>query len=96
VDIQLGRLQKLLQAKRLTLDLTDSARELLAERGYDPTYGARPLKRAVQKYLLDPMALKVLNGEFAPGEHIQADAGPDGLTFAKVLVDNSKGVKKTA
>ncbi|WP_375757821.1 ATP-dependent chaperone ClpB [Corallococcus exercitus] len=96
VDIQLGKLQKLLQAKRLTLDLTDSARELLAERGYDPTYGARPLKRAVQKYLLDPLALKVLNGEFAPGEHIQADAGPDGLTFAKVLVDNSKGVKKTA
>ncbi|WP_404363811.1 ATP-dependent chaperone ClpB [Corallococcus coralloides] len=94
VDIQLGRLQKLLQAKRLTLDLTDSARELLAERGYDPTYGARPLKRAVQKYLLDPLALKVLNGEFAPGEHIQADAGPDGLTFAKVLVDNSKGVKQ--
>ncbi|MBN8227119.1 ATP-dependent chaperone ClpB [Corallococcus macrosporus] len=96
VDIQLGKLQKLLQAKRLTLDLTDSARELLAERGYDPTYGARPLKRAVQKYLLDPLALQVLNGEFAPGEHIQADAGPDGLTFAKVLVDNSKGVKKTA
>ncbi|NBD13306.1 ATP-dependent chaperone ClpB [Corallococcus silvisoli] len=96
VDIQLGKLQKLLQAKRLTLDLTDAARELLAERGYDPTYGARPLKRAVQKYLLDPLALKVLSGEFAPGEHIQADAGPDGLTFAKVLVDNSKGVKKTA
>ncbi|RKH66641.1 ATP-dependent chaperone ClpB [Corallococcus aberystwythensis] len=96
VDIQLGKLQKLLQAKRLTLDLTEGARELLAERGYDPTYGARPLKRAVQKYLLDPLALQVLNGEFAPGEHIQADAGPDGLTFAKVLVDNSKGVKKTA
>ncbi|MCY1045947.1 ATP-dependent chaperone ClpB [Corallococcus sp. bb12-1] len=96
VDIQLAKLQKLLQGKRLALDLTDAARELLAERGYDPTYGARPLKRAVQKYLLDPLALKVLSGEFAPGETIQADAGPDGLTFAKVLVDNSKGAKPAA
>ncbi|MBJ6761958.1 ATP-dependent chaperone ClpB [Myxococcaceae bacterium JPH2] len=94
VDIQLGKLQKLLADKRLTLELTEKAREFLADRGYDPTYGARPLKRAVQKYLLDPLALKVLNGDFAPGDHIQADAGADAITFAKVLVDASKNVKR--
>jgi len=96
VDLQLARLSKLLVDKRLTLELTNKARDFLAERGYDPTYGARPLKRAVQKYLLDPMALKVLSGEFLPGDHLQADAGPDGLTFAKVLVDASRSVKRSA
>ncbi len=94
VDLQLARLQKLLADKRLTLELTDAARSFLAERGYDPTYGARPLKRAVQKYLLDPLALKVLAGEFAPGDHIQADAQGDTLSFGKVLVDNTRGESK--
>jgi ATP-dependent Clp protease ATP-binding subunit ClpB len=94
VDLQLARLQKLLTEKRLTLELTEAARNFLAERGYDPTYGARPLKRAVQKYLLDPLALKVLGGEFTPGDHIQADAQGDTLTFGKVLVDNSRGDTK--
>ncbi len=74
MDLQLARLQKLLAEKRLTLELTDAARNFLAERGYDPTYGARPLKRAIQKYMMDPLALKVLSGEFLPGDHIQADA----------------------
>ncbi|HVG60540.1 MAG TPA: ATP-dependent chaperone ClpB [Hyalangium sp.] len=93
VDLQLARLQKLMADKRLTLELTDNARNFLAERGYDPTYGARPLKRAIQKYLMDPLALKVLGGEFAPGDNIQADTNADGLVFAKVLVDNSKDTK---
>jgi ATP-dependent Clp protease ATP-binding subunit ClpB len=96
VDLQLGRLSKLLADKRLTLELTDAAREFLAERGYDPTYGARPLKRAVQKYMLDPLALKVLGGEFVPGDHLLADKGADALTFAKVLVDATKNVKRSA
>ncbi|MGH9902641.1 MAG: AAA family ATPase, partial [Pyrinomonadaceae bacterium] len=56
VDLQLARLQKLLTDKRLTLELTDAARNFLAERGYDPTYGARPLKRAIQKYMMDTLA----------------------------------------
>ncbi|MDY7230589.1 ATP-dependent chaperone ClpB [Hyalangium rubrum] len=90
VDLQLARLQKLLADKRLTLELTDKARAFLAERGYDPTYGARPLKRAMQKYLMDPLALKVLGGEFLPGDHIQGDAAAEGLTFGKVLVDHSR------
>jgi ATP-dependent Clp protease ATP-binding subunit ClpB len=93
VDLQLGRLQKLLADKRLTLELTDAARQFLAERGYDPTYGARPLKRAMQKYLMDPLALKVLASEFVPGDNIQADAAADGLLFAKVLVDNTRKEK---
>ncbi|ATB32198.1 ATP-dependent chaperone ClpB [Melittangium boletus] len=83
VDIQVARLQKLLSDKRLTLELTEAAESLLAERGYDPVYGARPLKRAIQKHLMDPLALKVLSGDYAPGDHIRVDAGKDGLTFGK-------------
>jgi ATP-dependent Clp protease ATP-binding subunit ClpB len=90
VDLQLARLQKLLADKRLTLELTDAARNLLGERGYDPTYGARPLKRVIQKHLMDPLALKVLGGEFLPGDHIQADAAGEGLAFGKVLVDTTR------
>jgi ATP-dependent Clp protease ATP-binding subunit ClpB len=96
VDLQLARLQKLLTDKRLTLELTDAARNLLAERGYDPTYGARPLKRAMQKYMMDPLALKVLAGDFLPGDHIQADATAEGLTFGKVVVDNTRPPKEAA
>jgi ATP-dependent Clp protease ATP-binding subunit ClpB len=83
VDIQVARMQKLLADKRLTLELTEGAEAFLAERGYDPTYGARPLKRAIQKYLMDPLALKVLGGEYLPGDHIVVDAGKDALTFGK-------------
>src|SRR5262249_32608641 len=64
VEIQLARLRKLLEDRRLTLDLTPAAVEFLAEHGYDPVYGARPLKRAIQKYLQDPLALKVLSAEY--------------------------------
>ena len=83
VDIQVARLQKLLADKRLTLELTEAAESILGERGYDPVYGARPLKRAIQKYLMDPLALKVLSGEYAPGDHIRVDGGKDGLSFSK-------------
>ena len=83
VELQVARLQKLLGDKRLTLELTEKAEDVLSERGYDPTYGARPLKRAIQKYLMDPLALKVLGGEYLPGDHILVDAGKDGLTFGK-------------
>jgi ATP-dependent Clp protease ATP-binding subunit ClpB len=76
-------MQKLLADKRLSLELTDAAKGFLAERGYDPTYGARPLKRAVQKYLMDPLALKVLGSEYVAGDIIQVDLGKDALTFGK-------------
>jgi len=83
VDLQLARLEKLLADKRLRLELEPKAREFLAERGYDPVYGARPLKRAIQKYLQDPLALKVLAGEFSPGDTVWVQAGQDALRLSR-------------
>jgi len=83
IELQIARVKKLLDERRLTLELTEGALKLLAERGYDPVYGARPLKRAIQKYLLDPLALKVLSGEFAPGDTVVAEAGRDELRLNK-------------
>jgi ATP-dependent Clp protease ATP-binding subunit ClpB len=85
VEIQLSRLAKLLADKQLRLDLTDRAKEAVGRAGYDPVYGARPLKRALQRMVLDPLALKVLQGDFAPGDTIKVDAGASGdvLTFTK-------------
>jgi ATP-dependent Clp protease ATP-binding subunit ClpB len=84
VEIQLGRLRKLLADKQLSLELSDGAKGFLAERGYDPIYGARPLKRALQKYVQDPLALKVLQGEFVPGDTIQVELAKDALRFGKL------------
>ncbi len=83
VDIQLGRLRKLLEDRKLTLEMTDAAKAFLGEHGYDPVYGARPLKRAIQKYLQDPLALKVLSGEYLPGDTVRVDAGKGELRFGK-------------
>ena len=82
VDLQLQRLRGLLAERRLSLTLTDKARKFLAEQGYDPTYGARPLKRAIQKYLQDPLALRILAGEFKPGDTVEVDAGADALRMS--------------
>jgi len=73
VDIQVGRVQKLLTDRKVTLDLTDAAREWLGRVGYDPVYGARPLKRAVQKYLQDPLAEAILRGEVPDGSTVTVD-----------------------
>jgi ATP-dependent Clp protease ATP-binding subunit ClpB len=81
VDIQLGRLEKRLAQQNLTLDVDKGAKSLLAKEGYDPQFGARPLKRAIQEHLLDPLATKLLAGEFKPGEKIKVGANGDGLTF---------------
>ncbi len=83
IELQLARLQKLLEERRLALELSDGAKKFLAERGYDPVYGARPLKRAIQKYLQDPLALKVLSGAFVPGDTVVAEAGRDELKLSK-------------
>jgi len=77
VDIQLARLVKRLAAQKLTLHLTDAAKRHLAREGYDPVYGARPLKRAIQRDLLDPLSLELLAGRFHEGQTVNADA-PDG------------------
>ncbi len=81
VDLQMARLTKLLADKRLTLELTDGARTFLAKEGYDPVYGARPLKRAIQRHLQDPLALRLLAGEFLPGDHLKADVAGETLRF---------------
>ena len=82
-DIQLARVQKLLGERRLTLELTEAAKTLLADRGFDPRYGARPLKRVIQQLVQDPLALRILEGEFPEGAKIGADvsASGDALEF---------------
>ncbi|MFL5275415.1 MAG: ATP-dependent Clp protease ATP-binding subunit, partial [Myxococcales bacterium] len=93
VDIQLARLSKLLADKQLKLELSDRAKEAIGRAGYDPVYGARPLKRAVQRLVLDPLAIKVLQGDFSPGDTVRVDAGAssDVLTFAKVRGSQKPG-----
>jgi len=73
VDIQMVNLRKRLQERQLDIELSEPAKEMLCERGYDPTYGARPLKRALQKYIQDPLALKLLEGEFVEGDTVVVD-----------------------
>ncbi len=81
VDIQIGRLQKLLDERKITLQLDPEARGWLAEKGYDPAYGARPLKRVIQKHVQDPMAELILAGEITEGETVPVRLGPAGLTI---------------
>ena len=84
VEIQLQNLRKRLANRKMEMELTPRAKEFLAKEGFDPVYGARPLKRAIQKFIQDPLALKVLAGEFADGDRVEADAASgDGLTFRK-------------
>jgi ATP-dependent Clp protease ATP-binding subunit ClpB len=83
VGLQLSRVEARLAERGLRLELTDAAREALAEAGWDPTYGARPLKRAIQRLLENPLALRLLEGEFGGGDVVRVDAGEDGLVFEK-------------
>jgi ATP-dependent Clp protease ATP-binding subunit ClpB len=98
VDLQLERLRKLLRERDLEIELTPEAKTFLGDRGYDPVYGARPLKRAIMRYVQDPLAKRLLRGDFAPGDTIvtgvdqnalntaregQSQSGEGQLTFAK-------------
>ncbi|HEX6349955.1 MAG TPA: ATP-dependent chaperone ClpB [Candidatus Dormibacteraeota bacterium] len=83
VEIQLQRLQKRLAERRIRLEVAESARELLAERGWDPVYGARPLKRTIQKLLQDQLAMRLLECQFAEGDTVEVDARDGQLTFEK-------------
>jgi len=76
VDLRLGDLRKLLEPRKITLELTDAARHQLLLTGYDRQYGARPLKRAIQRLIQDPLAIKILDGEVLHGDHIRIDADP--------------------
>jgi ATP-dependent Clp protease ATP-binding subunit ClpB len=81
VEIQLRSLRKRLASRRISLELTPAARELLANEGYDPVYGARPLKRTIQRRILDPLAQQILRGEFREGETVLADVEGGQIVF---------------
>jgi ATP-dependent Clp protease ATP-binding subunit ClpB len=84
VELQLARLRARLAERRIDLEVTDAAKELLAEEGWDPAYGARPLKRAIQRLVENPLALELLEGRFAEGDTIRADAADGELAFELV------------
>ncbi|MBB3976693.1 ATP-dependent Clp protease ATP-binding subunit ClpB [Rhizobium azooxidifex] len=84
VEIQLARVRKLLAERKITLELDEEATHWLAEKGYDPVYGARPLKRAIQKYLQDPLAEKILSDEVPDGSTVRVTSGSDRLLFHTV------------
>ena len=86
VRIQLARVEQLLADRRMAIALDGGAEAWLAEKGYDPVYGARPLKRVIQKELVDPIARKLLAGEIADGSVIAVSAGADGLEIGKARV----------
>jgi ATP-dependent Clp protease ATP-binding subunit ClpB len=83
VDVQLQRLEKRLALQNLRIELDKSAKKLLAKEGYDPQFGARPLKRTIQELLLDPLAMKLLEGELSPGSHVKVTAEDGRLAFHK-------------
>ena len=84
VDIQVRRLQQLLAGRQLKIELTDAAKQLLADEGYDPVFGARPLKRLIQRQVQDPLALRLLRGEFNEGDTVRVDVRDGALTFERV------------
>ena len=86
VDIQIGRVERLLADRKLTLEVTPAAKALVVAEGYDPVYGARPLKRAIQRLLQNPLAVAVLEGQYAEGDRVRVDRAKEGnsLSFEKV------------
>ena len=83
MDLQVEKLIERVAERGVEVELDDDARTLLGNLGYDPTYGARPLKRVIQKQLIDKLALKLLEGEFAPGDRVLVGAADGELTFSK-------------
>jgi ATP-dependent Clp protease ATP-binding subunit ClpC len=81
VDLLAKDLQKRLAERKLSVEITEKAKSWLAKEGYDPVYGARPLRRALEKYVENPLAVKVLGGEFKEGDTIIVDTADEGLTF---------------
>jgi len=86
VDIQIKRVEALLRERKLTIEITPAAKQLIVAEGYDPVYGARPLKRAIQRLMQNPLAMAVLEGKYADGDRIRVDRAKDGnsLTFERV------------
>jgi ATP-dependent Clp protease ATP-binding subunit ClpB len=96
VDIQLGRLEKLLAERKITLQLDTDARQWLADKGYDPAYGARPLKRVIQKNVQDPLAERILSGDIADGSLVKVLEGSDRLNFKPVSAANEDQADEAA
>ena len=76
VELQLRRLERMLADRKIALQVTDAAKQLIAEEGHDPAYGARPLKRAIQRLVQNPLAMRVLEGEFGDGDTVVVDREP--------------------
>jgi ATP-dependent Clp protease ATP-binding subunit ClpB len=83
VDLQLERMERLLADRKLTLEVTPEAKALLAREGYDPSFGARPLKRAIQRLVQNPLAMAVLEGRFVDGDRVRVTARGNTLEFVK-------------
>ena len=83
MDLQVAQFAKRLTERGLRMDVTPAAKEYLLAEGFEPAYGARPLKRAVQRHLADALAREILKGTFVDGDTIQVDRGDKGLTFSK-------------
>jgi ATP-dependent Clp protease ATP-binding subunit ClpC len=81
IDLLARDLQKRLAERKIEVELTDSAKAWLVKEGYDPQYGARPLRRAIEQYVENPLSMRILSGEFKAGDKIIVDAGADGLSF---------------
>ncbi len=96
VEIQLRGLTRRLAERGIALELTDQAKALMAHKGYDPVYGARPLKRALQKEIIDPLALRILNGEFAAGDRAIADVEQGEIAFRKATAATTDGGRERA
>jgi ATP-dependent Clp protease ATP-binding subunit ClpB len=92
VELQLARLRDRLAERRISLEVTDAAKEHLAEEGWDPAYGARPLKRAIQRLVENPLALRLLESDFAEGDHIRVDAQGDELVFERAEAPTAAAV----
>ena len=97
VEIQLKRLRQNLASRKMALEITDRAKALLADKGYDPVYGARPLKRTIQRLIQDPLAVKILEGEFKDGDRIKIDSNGEEMIFRHggTVVDNESLEERT-
>jgi ATP-dependent Clp protease ATP-binding subunit ClpB len=96
VDIQLQNIGKLLKERKLNLEVTAAAKDVIIAEGYDPQYGARPMRRAIQRLIQDPLALKLLNGEFLEGETVLVDAATAGAGAAGGALEFSKPTQVAA
>ena len=83
-DIQLNRVRKWMVARQLNIEVTPAARTVLCDAGFDPAYGARPLKRSIQQYLVNPMSAAIISGDYGPNDTVKVDVEGDELTFERV------------